>query len=96
MRVSFNNGTAISVRVAPSSYGFPATEAAYAEIAKLNQRNLSEPALLKTTLNSLRLMRSNIEEQCNENKSIDRNVITALDREIRHIENKIRRTEITI
>ena len=96
MRVSFTNGTAISVRVAPSSFGFPATEATYAEIAKLNQRTFSEPALLKTTLNSLRLVRANLEEQCNENKNVDRGLITALDREIRHIEGKIRRADMTI
>ena len=95
MQVSFNNGTAISVRITPSNYGFPATEATYAQIAKLNERYLSEPALLKSTLSSLRMVRTNLEEQCDENKNIDRSVITALDREIRHIEGKIRRAEVT-
>jgi hypothetical protein len=95
MLVSFNNGTAISVRITPSNYGFPATEATYAQIAKLNQHYVSEPALLKTTLSSLLMVRTNIEEQCNENKNIDRGVITGLDREIRHIKEKIRRAEGT-
>ncbi len=88
MRVSYSNGASFAVQIAPSSYGFPATEATYSAIRKTHKFGANRREIMLLTLASLRSMRSNFERQCGKKSRQDLEIIASLDREIRHMSKK--------
>ena len=80
------------VRLIPGKVGFPMTESTYLEIRKSTASLTNELELLKLTLGSLSAARENYALGQREMDNRDREILEALDREIRHLKVKINRS----